>query len=344
LKGYRSIFDPALLLSKKEDLYLLTLDPLQYNSPEYIQATQELNKVDILLSSLNSISILIKDIQYFLEFEDPELYLDIDQLNIELAFQVQNLKNTLLFEESYSKNNCYLTIKSGAGGLEAEDWTMFLFRMYVKFCESKNWMVDVSSVSYGDQGGIKEVTLYIQGKYAYGWLNGEKGNHRLTRISPYDSKDRRHTSFAGVSLLPEIKASSSIEINKSDLEFDYYFSSGPGGQHANKNATAVRARHLPSGHVASCQIYKSQKQNKKKVIEMIRSLLEIDQEELRVSQEEDLVGDKQQIGFGSRIRSYSYAPTKYVKDHRTDYETTQLDSVLSGDLESILESYLLSKL
>ncbi len=245
------------------------------------------------------------------------------------------------FSGEADNNSCYLEVHSGAGGTEAQDWAQMLLRMYSRWAEDHKYSVEIIEESVGEEAGIKSTTIKIDGIKAYGWLKSEAGVHRLVRISPFDSNARRHTSFASIGVYPVIDESIKVEINDSDLRIDTYRASGAGGQHVNKTESAVRITHIPTGIVVQCQTDRSQHRNKAIAFDMLRArLYEL---ELRKKEEQNNVGDKNEIGWGRQIRSYVMQPYQMVKDLRTGFEKGDVSSVLDGKIDEFLQTSISAK-
>lgn len=261
----------------------------------------------------------------------------------ELEEKYDNLKVKSLLSGKYDSSNCYLEIHPGAGGTEACDWASMLYRMYSMFCEKNGYEYKIIEEQKGEEAGLKSITLLISGEYPYGYFKSEIGVHRLVRISPFDSNARRHTSFASVSVIPEISTDIDIDIKESDLKIDVYHSSGAGGQSVNTSNSAVRITHLPTKTVVTCQIERSQQRNKEIAMQMLRSKLYAQEKAKKDKELSNLKGEIVDINFGSQIRNYVLEPYKLVKDLRTGYETSNADKVLDGDILGFMESYLKNK-
>ena len=246
----------------------------------------------------------------------------------------------LLLSGPYDKNDCILEIHSGAGGTEACDWANMLLRMYTRYCEKKGYKIKILDIQDGEEAGIKSCSLEIKGENAYGYLKNEKGVHRLVRLSPFDSNNRRHTSFASVEITPKIESEINIELNEKDLKIDVYRSSGCGGQGVNTTDSAVRVTHLPTKIVVTCQNERSQIQNKETAINVLKSKLLLLEEEKKKQELNDIKGASSNIEFGSQIRSYVMHPYSMVKDHRTNTETSNVLKVLDGDIDIFIEDNL----
>ena len=261
---------------------------------------------------------------------------DLKNINI----QITNLEKLLLLNGKFDKNNCILEIHSGAGGTEACDWALMLYRMYTRWCEKNQFKVKTLDYQDGEEAGIKSCSLEITGENAYGYLKCEKGVHRLVRLSPFDSNNRRHTSFASIEVTPEIEDDSIIDINEQDLKIDVYRSSGCGGQGVNTTDSAVRITHLPTKIVVTCQNERSQLRNKEEALRVLKSKLQVLEEERKQKELNNIKGEEKNIEFGSQIRSYVMHPYSMVKDHRTNIETSNVNKVLDGEINIFIDAYL----
>ena len=253
--------------------------------------------------------------------------------------EIRKLEFHLLFSDPDDKRNAIVAINAGAGGTEAQDWVQMLLRMYTRWCESKNFALSVIDYLEGDEAGIKNVTLTVTGPYAYGYLKSEHGIHRMVRVSPFDATGRRHTTFASVSIYPEVAADIKIEVEDKDIRIDTYRASGPGGQHVNKTNSAVRITHLPTGIVVQCQNEKSQHRNKDMAMKVLKArLYELEKGKLE-EKKQKIHETQKEIAWGSQIRSYVFNPYRLVKDHRTNMEVGNLEKVMDGDLEGFMDAF-----
>ena len=273
--------------------------------------------------------------------EDESLETDINKEYETIIKSVEDLEFKSMLSGRDDNKNCLLTIHSGAGGTEAQDWADMLFRMYIRWGEQNGYKANILDILDGDGAGIKSATIEFSGEFAYGYLKAENGVHRLVRISPFDSNKRRHTSFASVFVIPEIDDSIEIDINPADLKIDTYRSGGKGGQNVNKVETAVRITHLPTNTVAACQSERSQTQNKTNAMKMLKSKLYQLELEKKEAELDEIEKGKMKIEWGSQIRSYVFHPYNMVKDHRTDVETSNTQAVMDGDLNEFIKAYLL---
>ncbi|UCF56918.1 MAG: peptide chain release factor 2 [Deltaproteobacteria bacterium] len=277
------------------------------------------------------------------EEDDQSTLKEVEEDVFRLEKKVKGLEFQSLLGDPDDKRNTIMAINAGAGGTEAQDWVEMLFRMYLRWCESRNMSVRVLDSLAGDEAGIKNVTFTVSGPYAYGYLKSEHGIHRMVRISPFDATGRRHTSFASVSVLPEVDTDIKIEIDENDLRIDTYRASGPGGQHVNKTSSAVRITHLPTNIVVQCQNEKSQHRNKEMAMKVLKArLYELEKEKLEQKKQEMHQAQKE-IAWGSQIRSYVFNPYRMVKDHRTNLEVGDLDRVMNGDIDMFIDAYLRMK-
>lgn len=302
--------------------------------------SSELSYLKKELSTVNKLEEQLKTSEELIELNDESINLEIENDLNNIKEEISNLELSVMLNGEHDKLNCYLEVHPGAGGTESCDWAAMLFRMYQMFCDKNNFTYEIIDEQPGEEAGLKSATMLIKGMNAYGYLKVESGVHRLVRISPFDSGGRRHTSFVSVSVIPEFDDTIEIEIKEEDLKIDVYHSSGAGGQSVNTTNSAVRITHLPTGTVVTCQNERSQLKNKDQAMHILKSKLY--QLELEKQEEElnKIKGEHKDIVFGSQIRSYVLEPYKLVKDHRSEYETSNADKVLDGDILEFMKSIL----
>ena len=313
------------------------------NSSIVLKRITELkNKVSQFKKVKTDLDNLIEIKNLLLQESDADLEKELEVGVPKLEKEIEKLETSTLLSGKYDINNAIVTLHPGAGGTEAQDWVEMLYRMYTRWANANGYKVEELDYLEGEEAGIKSVTFLVSGDYAYGYLKGEQGVHRLVRISPFDAGGRRHTSFASVEVLPEITEDIEIDINPDDLKVDTYRASGAGGQHINKTSSAVRITHIPTGIVVACQTERSQIQNRETAMKMLKSkLLHIKEQEHKETIDE-LKGVQMDIAWGSQIRSYVFCPYTMVKDHRTNYEVGNIQAVMDGDLNGFIDSYLRS--
>lgn len=299
-----------------------------------------IGEYDNLSEELEDLKTLIELVR---EEEAPEYDDEIEQRIQRLRKKLNKAKLKTMFSGEYDKNNAIFAINSGAGGTEAQDWTEMLLRMYTRWLSDKGYSYSVLDYNRDTEGGIKSVTIMVKGTYAYGYLKSEKGVHRLVRISPFDSNKKRHTSFASVDVYPDIDNHHEIEIDMNDLRIDTYRASGAGGQHVNTTDSAVRITHIPTGVTVQCQSERSQITNRETAMNMLKARLIAIKEEENREKIEDIQGKYNKIAWGSQIRSYVFNPYCLVKDHRTNYETGNIQAVMDGELDDFIDEYLKMK-
>ena len=328
-------------ISKKKE-ELLSLEN-EMNTPNFWDDQNKANnicqKVSNLKKEINEYDELENDVNSLLELIDISDEEDVNKEYDNILNKYKEFSKKIYLSGEYDSLNCYLDIHPGAGGTESCDWSSMLLEMYEKYCDLKGYKYEVINLQKGEEAGIKSATLYISGLYAYGYLKNEQGVHRLVRISPFDSNKRRHTSFASVSVTPEFDDNIDIEVKEEDLKIDVYHSSGAGGQSVNTSNSAVRITHIPSKIVVTCQTERSQLLNKDKAMHLLKNKLyqiELEKNQAKLNE----VKDSSSINFGSQIRSYVLEPYKLVKDHRTNYESTQPEKVFNGEIEGFIESNL----
>lgn len=341
-----SLFDITKLENELKELEEKTSNP-NFWAENNDEQTKTLSQIKNIKSKVTKYRELEKEINDTIEFtelvnesEDESLAKEIIKNTEKEQKELNKLELETLLSSKYDANNAIVTIHPGAGGTESQDWAEMLYRMYTRWATKNNYQVKELDYLEGEEAGLKSVTFEIIGQYAYGYMKCEKGVHRLVRISPFDSGGRRHTSFASVEVLPEITEDIEIEINPDDLRIDTYRASGAGGQHINKTSSAVRITHIPTNTVVACQSERSQLQNRETAMKMLKSkLLDLKEQEHK-EKIEDLKGEQRDIAWGSQIRSYVFCPYTMVKDHRTNYETGNVQAVMDGDLNPFMEAYL----
>lgn len=291
-----------------------------------------------LLRLMDDVKVLI---ELGSEAGDEATLDEVKAMNDQLEQGIAGAEFQRMLSGNLDRNSCFVSINSGAGGTEAQDWAEMLLRMYLRYCEKRGWRTDTTDYQPGDEAGIKGATFTVDGEYSYGYLKAEAGIHRLVRISPFDSNARRHTSFASVFIFPQIDDDIDVKISDSDLRIDTYRSGGAGGQHVNVTDSAVRITHIPTGIVAACQNERSQHMNKATAMRVLRAKLYEKELEERAARASELGGEKKEIGWGSQIRSYVLHPYRMVKDLRTGVETGNTDAVLDGDLDGFIIAFLM---
>lgn len=304
----------------------------------------ELNTLKKKINNFNNLKSELENLidlnDFLLQEKDDELEKELDINTEKIKQDFENIETNILLSDKYDINNAILTIHPGAGGTESQDWAEMLYRMYTRWGAANNYSIKELDYLDGEEAGLKSVTFSITGENAYGYLKSENGVHRLVRISPFDSGGRRHTSFASVEVLPEIENDTEIEINPDDLRIDVYRSSGAGGQHINKTSSAIRIVHLPTNIVVSCQSERSQFQNRDTAMKMLKSKLIALKEKEEQEKMAKIKGQEMDIGWGSQIRSYVFCPYTLVKDHRTNYETGNVQAVMDGNINEFMKEYL----
>ena len=341
----KAVFDLPTLEQEEQELSSLTSDPSfwkdQGRAKEVNRRLAEINYKINTIADFRKRLDSIKESLDFLKIEhDADIFADADQCLINLDKEFDSFQKEIFYTGKYDQCNAILEFHPGAGGTEAHDWASMLLRMYQRYAESNGYKCKLIDILEGEEAGISSATLEISGKMAYGNLRGESGIHRLVRISPFDSGGSRHTSFASVSVMPEIKDDISVVINPAELRIDTYHSSGAGGQNVNKTESAVRITHLPTGIVVSCQIERDQLANKEFCMEMLRSKLFQLEEKKRQEEMDKISGVKLDISFSSQIRSYVFCPYTLVKDHRSEYSEVSVQSVMDGNINGFIDAFL----
>ena len=340
-----SLFDIPKVKSKMEELEAKTLEENFWkDSDNSANVLAQIKKLKAKYSSFKELSNEVNNLLELTELvnaePDEELEKEILKNTKKAEKNLEKLEVASMLSGKYDSNNAIISIHPGAGGTESQDWAEMLYRMYSRWAVKNNYELKELDYLEGEEAGLKSVTFEVVGENAYGYLKSEKGIHRLVRISPFDSGGRRHTSFASVDVLPEIENDATVTINPDDLRIDTYRASGAGGQHINKTSSAVRITHIPTNIVVACQSERSQLQNRETAMKMLMSKLVALKEKEHKEKMDDIQGEQKDIAWGSQIRSYVFCPYTLVKDHRTGYEVGNVESVMDGDIDGFIESYL----
>ncbi|RKY97463.1 MAG: peptide chain release factor 2, partial [Candidatus Hydrothermota bacterium] len=341
----KNVFKPESIRKAIREIEAKSQSPDFWQDPKHAQKLmaelahlkrklQRIEQLDENFAYLNELSELAA--------EDPDFLKEYEKELKNLEKELNELELQAVMDEPDDKNNAILTIHPGAGGTESQDWAEMLMRMYLRWIERKGFKYKILDYQPGEEAGIKDVTILVEGPYAYGYLKAERGIHRLVRISPFDASRRRHTSFASVFVYPELE-DVEVEIKKEDLKIETFRSSGPGGQHMQKNETAVRITHIPTGITVTCQAERSQHQNKNIALKILKSRLYQYYKEKERERLSDIEKEKSEIAWGHQIRSYVLHPYKMVKDHRTGYEVGNADAVLDGDIDEFIRRFLIMR-
>nr|WP_231591646.1 peptide chain release factor 2 [Cellvibrio sp. pealriver] len=334
------IFDYDLKKERLAEVELDLAEPSVWENPERAQALgRERSSLEMVVKTIDDLDNGVADSRELLDMaveeDDESMVADVQAELDRLEKQLAVLEFRRMFSGETDPNNAYLDIQSGSGGTEAQDWAEIVLRMYLRWGEAKGFKVTLEEVSAGDVAGIKSATIYFEGEYAFGWLRTETGVHRLVRKSPFDSGNRRHTSFCSVFVSPEIDDNIEIEINPADLRIDTYRASGAGGQHVNKTDSAIRITHIPTGIVVQCQNERSQHANRDKAYKMLRAKMYEQEMQKRNAEKQAMEDNKSDIGWGSQIRSYVLDDSR-IKDLRTGVQTSNTQAVLDGDLDQFI--------
>lgn len=341
------LYEALKIENKKDKLVKLqekAYEPDFYTSNDSSKILQEIKILEQEITKINNLKKKLDDLSGYIEiadeYMDEDSYKEAQKLSKELCEKIDELEICTLLSEDYDMQNAIISIHPGAGGTESQDWVSMLYRMYTKWCAKSNFELEILNLENAEDAGIKSISFMVKGINAYGYLKSEHGVHRLVRISPFDSNSRRHTSFAAVEVLPEVKENIDLDIKPEDIEMDVYRASGAGGQHINKTSSAVRLRHIPTGIVVSCQTERSQLQNRENALKMLKSKLYLKQIEEHNNNIKKIKGEVLDNAWGSQIRSYVFCPYTLVKDHRTNYETGNVQAVMDGKIDEFIYEYL----
>uniref|UniRef100_A0A7C4NT20 Peptide chain release factor 2 n=1 Tax=Thermodesulfobacterium geofontis TaxID=1295609 RepID=A0A7C4NT20_9BACT len=345
LEDLRGCLEPQKLETKLIKIEEELQNNKDWDSQKIKKLLQERAQIFEKISILENLERKFKEILEWYSLYKEEKSFDIlntlleELTSFEKTFKIEETK--LLLSGEYDSSSAILSIHAGTGGTDAQDWASILLRMYVKWAEKKGYKVKIVDILPGEEAGIKNAVLLIEGEKAYGYLKGEKGIHRLIRISPFNANSKRHTSFASVTVIPQIEEDIEVEIRPEDLKIETMRASGHGGQHVNKTETAVRITHIPTGITVTCQNERSQYLNKMTALKILRSkLYQLEKQKLE-SKKESLIGEKKEISWGNQIRTYTLHPYKVVKDHRTQYESYKVEEILNGEIDDFIREYLL---
>ena len=339
----RSIFDFENKIKKLKDLNVEINQKDFWNNPQHAQKVSiEASTIEKLISSLENLETNLSDIKELIEITGEDNLNENDFIEEINSFEemIEEIENEALYFGEYDDLNAVITINAGAGGVDAHDWAEMLFRMYTRFLSSQDMKYQIEEISQGEEAGIKSASIRVESYRAYATLESERGVHRLVRISPFDSNKRRHTSFAGVDVVPLIEHNEEIVIQDDEIRVDVYRSSGAGGQHVNTTDSAVRITHIESGLVVACQAERSQLQNKNRALELLKTKLILKQKEEELLKINNIRGDQHEAGWGRQIRSYVLQPYQQVKDARGNTEVGNVANVLDGDISIFIKEYL----
>lgn len=313
------------------------------DTSEAQRVTQQEKFISGRINKIRDLEVQLTDMKELIEILDENDFDSCKQIleEVKIIQQViESFRIEILLSGEYDMNNAIVTLHSGVGGTDAQDWAEMLFRMYSRWCEKKGFKVEILDLLNGDEAGIKSVTLRVIGEYAYGYLKAEKGIHRLVRISPYNANGKRQTSFSSVEAIPELNENQDIEIKPEDLRIDTFRAGGAGGQYVNKTESAIRITHIPTGIVVQCQNERSQHSNRETAMSMLKSKLAVIKESQHKEKIEDIAGEQKDNSWGSQIRSYVFQPYTMVKDHRTGVESSNVNSVMDGDIDIFINGFL----